>query len=145
MTPSFPASERKRSKGVTLVEILTTVGIVGVLTAVGLVIYTGTWDGSKEVVAEENAERLNAAVWKYNQIRNLISIAGNDAATTDETKVLALLQTRDPINMPGSPYLSANVTFETSNDDEDYRLLWNGKAFELALPGDSGAGIKMDF
>lgn len=138
-------SLRTRTSGVSLVEILTTVGVIGVLTAIGLVVYKEIWDDSKAVIAEENAERLNSAVWKYNQIRSLISIAGDNSASSDEAEVLALLQTRDAIKMPGSPYLSTNVSFAASNDDDDFRLLWNGRAFQLAEPGTAGAGIKMVF
>ena len=138
-------SRRPRTSGVSLVEMLTTVGVIGVLTAIGLVVYKETWDDSKVVIAEENAERLNSAVWKYNQIRSLISIAGDNSASSDEAEVLALVQTRDAIKMPGSPYLSTNVSVAASSDDDDFRLLWNGRAFQLAEPGTAGAGIKLVF
>lgn len=135
----------RRSAGISLVEVLTTVGVIGVLTAVSITLYTDTWEGSKEVIAEENAERLNSAVWKYNQIKSLVSVAGDNSVATDEAQVLALLQTRDAINMPGSPYLTSSLTFENSGSSDDFRLLWNGKAFEVAIPGDSGTGIKVKF
>ena len=49
---------RSKHSGYTLVELMVTVGIVGVLVAVAIPAYHGYIDLSKRAVAQENAEQL---------------------------------------------------------------------------------------
>jgi len=34
---------------------------------------------------------------------------------------------------------------DTSDEEEDFRLIWNGKVFKLLEPGDSGEGLLVSF
>jgi type II secretory pathway pseudopilin PulG len=132
---------RHPSGGFSLVEVIVMIGVIGVLASVALFVHRGSVEASRRVIARENTERLNGAVWKYNQIGEQIEVARDDADTDDEAAVMALLQTRDSVNLPGSPFLPTELELGTSDSEDVFRARWTGIAFEILAPGVEGEGV----
>ncbi len=139
---------RQRQRGTSLPEILTVVAVLGVLTAVAIPQFDRLDLQVSAAVKGEDVERLNQAVSQYNQIAGIFTVAANDSASTDEEAVIALLHTRDPIELPGSPYLESSVDLESSAGAEDeegrFRAVWNGYVFKLVPPDEAGSGLFLD-
>lgn len=133
-------SRRRRESGFSLVEALVVVATIGVLVGVCVVAFTDTLGAARSTVSGENLERLNGAVWNYNQIASRITVAADASTTNDETQVLALLQARDPM-LPGSPFFTPGVSFPVTADATTYRMFWNGTAFQVIEPGTAGTGL----
>ena len=148
MTP-LPAHHRKR--GFTLPEILTVVGIIGVLSAIAIPAYTGLTTRTQDVEAQDFVESLNRAVLRFGQANWDIPTAANPSATTDETTVLLSLQYKWSAKQSGrelrlgSPYFTQKYKPSTSSDSTMHRLRWNGRSFELLKPGTAGSGLLKTF
>lgn len=143
MRRRFRRPGRAGAGGFSLPEVLTIIALVGVLTAMALFAFSGTFDAAEEAVVRENVERLNNAVWTYSQVAEEIPIAPENSATADEDAVLALLRQTDPVDLPGSPYFSGGQSFVGSSDAEVYRARWNGRIFVVLVPGQAGSGLRV--
>lgn len=131
--------QRGRRQGLTLVELLASVGIISVLAAIGLIQLNSIALRAKEGVETDTANLLNRAVLHYRQGNTEIQIEqGGDSS--DEVSVVGLLQTRDP-GLPGSPYIPSDMTFVPSSATNEVRFFWNGRHFEVLSEGTSGAGV----
>ncbi len=130
----------------TLVELIVTIGVIGVLSAIAIPIYSGVRYASEEAVATDHVEALNHAVAKYSQECWKMPTLADASATTDEYAVLRSLQYRFPsANLkPGSPFFNPTYDPRTSSNASELRIRWNGKSFELLKHGQSGTGLKYD-
>ncbi len=136
----------RRAAGFSLVELIVTIGVLGVLAALAVVNYGGTLDSSKLVVAKEVAETVNLALKKHAQVNYAFNLAADDAGTTDELAIVRSLQYRNPSDpAPGAPFVRPNWHPVGSSSSEDYRLRWNGKIFVILEPGTAGSGLKVAF
>lgn len=129
-----------------MTEVVVMVAIMGILSAIAIASYGGTKKGSEQTVAKELVETLNLGLKKFAQINHEISLAANDAASSDEVLVLRSLQWRDPLDpSPGSPYVRPNFNPVGSSSADDYRVRWNGRVFTLVVPKTAGTGLKVNF
>ncbi|MEO6846112.1 MAG: type II secretion system protein [Chthoniobacterales bacterium] len=130
----------------TLVEVLTVVTIIGILSGAAILGYSHVRESAEETVALDNVATLNHALEHFNQANWDIVLTPGPGETADELAVLHTLKWRDPTNpTPGSPYLAANFSESVSTSSSDYRIQWNGYSFELLEPGTAGAGLKTGF
>lgn len=130
--------------GLSLVDMIITVTIVGIMAAVAVTGYKGFVENSSAAVAKNTVETLNYAISKYIQIdgTKLYDLTANNASSDDEMKVLYNLQYDD--GSPGKPYMRPDYSPSTSSSTEDYRAIWNGSTYELKVPGEAGAGLKIE-
>jgi prepilin-type N-terminal cleavage/methylation domain-containing protein len=140
-----PLSAVSRS-AFTLAELIVTIGIIGLLSAIAIPIYQNVRYASEEAVATDLVESLNHAVTKYSQECWKIPTLADASATTDEYAVLRSLQYRFPSASlkPGSPFFNPTYDPKTSSNTSELRIRWNGKSFELLKHGQSGTGLKYD-
>lgn len=134
--------------GITLPELITTIGILGILSALVITSYSDLRQRAKESVAEDTVALLNRALLHFNQANWDIVLNPVSDSITDELAVLHSLQWRDsdPSKAtPGSPYFPTAFSEIESSSEEDYRIRWNGHTFELLSPGMPGVGIKTGF
>ena len=131
--------------GFTLVELVTTIAILAILSAVAIQSYSNVRESAQESVARDTAAILNRALLHFNQANWDIVLDAVPGSTSDELAVLRSLKWRDPVPAqatPGSPYMPANFSEAVSSLEDDYRIRWNGNIFELLGPGTAGSGLK---
>jgi len=134
--------------GFTLVELVTTIAILGILSALAIQSYSNVQESARESVARDTAAILNRALLHFNQANWDIVLDAVPGSTSDELAVLRTLQWRDPDPAqatPGSPYMPVKFKDAVSSSEDDYRIRWNGNTFELLGPGTAGSGLKTDF
>lgn len=133
--------QNPKSAAFSLPELLTTIAVIGILAAIAIQSYRGIQDSAKETVARDNLGLLNRAVLHYGEVARDITVTAVSGSATDELAILATLKTRDA-EIPGSPYLERNFRDTVSSSSDDYRIQWNGHAFELLRPGTTGTGLR---
>ena len=144
LTTGFPATSSTREPrphqgGFTLVELLATVAIIGILAGIAISQSTSVLPEARQEAGIDAMNLLNRGVQHYNQVNSEITIpAASD--TTDEVAVLALLKTRST-SAPGSPYIPAEFTVISSNDTGILRMYWTGRFFKAIPEGTTGTGI----
>jgi prepilin-type N-terminal cleavage/methylation domain-containing protein len=128
----------------TLAEILVTVAIIGLISAVAIPIYSNIQKGSEESVAADHVEALNRAVASFTQACWKLPTAPDPSSTADEFAVVRSLQYKFPANSrkPGSPFFDQRYNPATSSSSGELRIRWNGRTFELLKAGTSGTGLK---
>jgi prepilin-type N-terminal cleavage/methylation domain-containing protein len=137
---------RGRNSAFSLVELVVTIGVLGVISGISLSYFGGTLKSSKSVVANEMAETLNLGLKKHAQVNYEFNLDADDDDSADEIAVVRSLQYRHPTNpAPGAPFVRSNWHPVGSDDDADFRLRWNGTVFEILKPETEGSGIKVDF
>jgi prepilin-type N-terminal cleavage/methylation domain-containing protein len=136
----------RRLCGFSLIEMLVTVTIIGILAAVAIPVYGHFLLSSKVEVSTNLVETLNSAVHKFNECNYELVYTAVDGTTNDEMAIVRTLQYRNPTNPAiGSPYLRADWSPVSSSNSQDYRIVWGGTLFKLLSPGTSGTGLKVDF
>jgi len=129
-------------------EIVMTISILGILATIVVVELGGNYEIARTTLARERVEQLNNALNSWAMARTEMIFNRLDGSTADEMKVLRDLQYRNPdedkadIN---SPYMPPEYNPKTSSSESDYRIRWNGRRYELLMPGTIGSGLKMVF
>lgn len=130
----------RSSRALSLVEMLISITIIGILGSLALVQYGDTLDRSVRVVSVDFVEQLNTALNEFEQVAWQLDITANNDAITEEQQILAYLQTKD-VTVFGSPHFRGDFTAVSSSDNTEYRIRWNGARFELVEPGTDGNGM----
>ena len=131
-----------QTRGFSVLELLATVGLVGILGSITLAVITGTGDRAREVKLESDISALNRAAKAYR------TQGGELTAATNAHQVLSKLKTvadgPSQIKFPG--FRGSFVDYRLAAVDADpttdgVRAVWNQtkQRFELAQ---SGAGVK---
>jgi prepilin-type N-terminal cleavage/methylation domain-containing protein len=146
----MPASllrQSHRSGGFSLPEIMVSIAVVGILTAIGLVSLTNVRDSAEETRARHLVEQLNNGLKGFSQANWTIATAVDSASVTDDLKVLRSLQYKPPAQSGrftiGAPYFTPKWNPTGSNVSSTYRAQWNGFVFKLLTPGAAGMGLKI--
>ena len=142
------AGAAPRATGFSLLELVTTISIIGVLAGIVALMMGDGLLASKESLAHHRVEMLNRGLYQFAQQNyELVFNARSDSAS-DEMFVLRTIQYRNPDEdraKAGSPYVTPYYNPATSSSTDDFRIRWTGKLYELLRPGQSGSGIKLVF
>jgi prepilin-type N-terminal cleavage/methylation domain-containing protein len=142
------ASARRRWQGFSMSEIVVTISVLGILATIVIMELSGNYESARATLARNRVEQLNNALTTWATARTEMIFSRLDDSTADEMKVLRDLQYRHPdedkadIN---SPYMPPEYNPKTSSSLNDYRIRWNGRRYELLMPGTNGSGLKMVF
>lgn len=143
----MPSSKRNPGRaGFTLLELIVTIGVIGVLTAIAIPLYSGIHEASEKTVAEDHVELLNRAVTNFSQACWKLPTAADPSSTADEITVIRSLQYQFPSTnlIPGSPFFDPRYDPPASSDSKYLRIRWNGKSFELLQRGVAGTGLRFN-
>lgn len=141
-------ADRNRA-ALSLVEVVTTVAVIGILAAVAVPNLGQILGGSRRGVATNTVETLNHATKQFGHSHWDLRTAAVPASGGDELLMLRTLQWRDPnpsgeLNVPG-PFMKPDWNPIASNSDQDYRAEWTGSSWRLLEPGQAGAGLRILF
>lgn len=137
------AGRLSQCRGISLVELLIVIAVIGIMGTMGVMVMRNVLPTSSAATAERNLNFLNGAVVAFNQASWELVLAAA-SGSSDEQAIFNSLRYRDEANpSPGSPYLPATTVFVASSSSADYRAVWNGRMFELVMPGTAGVGIDL--
>lgn len=128
--------------------MIITISVLGILTGVVIVMMQGSFGASQETLARSRVEMLNSALHTWSTANREMSFIRRDESTADELIVLRDLQYRNPDEDKaaiGSPYVPPEYNPQGSSALAEYRIRWNGRSYELLLPGQPGSGFLMVF
>ena len=140
MIPSPPSSRRA---AFSLLEIIVVVALIGVITAIAVPAYTNLSDNSRRVTSGDFVESLNRGLRSFTLANWEIQTTPVATSADDELKVIRSLQYPWPAarRKPGSPYFSRGFNPPATSDATQYRLVWNGRNFQVLSPGTNGTGL----
>jgi len=126
-------------------EVIMVLAFLGIMAFISILVIQNVVPASKETTATANLNELNSAIHRFNQSEWELVLTRADGSSEDELAIFRSLQYRHPTRpAPGSPFLSENLAFFSSNDEETYRAIWNGRQFEMVGPGTSGTGLDLN-
>jgi len=129
--------------GVSLVELMIVVAFLAIVAAIAIPSMTNLVSSSNYETSRRNLNYLNGAVIGFNQ-SNWELVLATSSGSDDEQKIFDSLRYRATTNpAPGSPYLPPNATFVASSGTNIYRGRWNGRMFEVVVPGSNGTGLDL--
>jgi prepilin-type N-terminal cleavage/methylation domain-containing protein len=142
-----PTQFDKRPSGFSLVEVTITIAIAGVMAGIAISAFGNITKSAKISVAQNVVETLNDATKQFGHAQYKIVSAAENTDSTDEVQILHTLQWKDPsIEFgTGGPFMKTEWIPLTSNSNEDYRAVWAGSYWKLVQPGETGAGLKINF
>ncbi|MBL9156173.1 MAG: prepilin-type N-terminal cleavage/methylation domain-containing protein [Verrucomicrobiales bacterium] len=132
-----------------LVEMIITVAIIGIVAAIAIPNLGKILDGSRRGVATNVIETLNKATRNFGHSNWDLRSAPVPASGGDELLLLRTLQWKNPnpsgeLNVAG-PFMKIDWNPALSTSDQDYRAEWTGSSWRLLEPGTTGAGLKIVF
>lgn len=139
----------RTSSAFSLVEVLATIAVIGIVAAIAVPSVGKVVEGSRRGVAGNIIETLNKATREFSHSQWDLRSVPVPATGGDELLILRTLQWRDPnpsgeLNVPG-PFMRTDWNPSTSTSDQDYRAEWTGGSWRLLEPGSGGAGLKIIF
>lgn len=144
----IPVKQRQVS-AFSLVEVLATVAVIGIVSAIAIPSIGRVVEGSRRGVAENIIQTLNKATKQFGHSQWDLRTAPVPSSGGDELLMLRTLQWRDTrpnseLNAPG-PFMKTDWNPNTSTSNQDYRAEWTGSSWRLLEPGTNGAGLKIVF
>ena len=88
-----------------MVEMLITISIIGILSAIGISVYKGVTGNAEVAIAGDFVESLNRGLHEYEQTNQTINVESNANSTDDELQIVKELQKTD-VDAFGSPYFN---------------------------------------
>lgn len=146
--PPPPPSTPHRLRGFSLVEIVVTVAVLGIIASIGIVAVGNVNERSRDTMAKNLAETLNGATRAFSHANWDLRFTASAASAGDEMMVLRSLQYREPDGagkevIYKGPYMRDDWNPSTSSDPNDWRIQWTGSSWKWLGKGEAGAGLKV--
>lgn len=141
---SSHARSKTRQRGLSFTELLVTIAIIAIISAIAVPMVTRTDTVAKDEVANQIVTTINRAVTSYRSCGSEITLNANANSGADEASVMSLLKTADA-GVVGSPFLKGTKWPSVATDDvQTYRVTWNGRFFVVLPRGTNGTGLKIN-
>jgi prepilin-type N-terminal cleavage/methylation domain-containing protein len=148
-----PQTRTLRSRrAFSLVEVITTVAVLGILAGIGMSTFGDINRRSKDTIAQNLTETLNQATRNFSHANWDLRFNAVAGSSGDEMMVLRSLQWREPDGIANQkeiyykgPYMRPDWNPDTSSDPNDWRIQWTGSSWKLLRQGEAGAGLKVNF
>ncbi|MEM7600119.1 MAG: prepilin-type N-terminal cleavage/methylation domain-containing protein [Verrucomicrobiota bacterium] len=139
----------QQQNGFSLVELIITIAVIGILSAIAIPSIGNVVEGSRRGVAENVVQTLNKATREFSHSQYDLRTTPVTASGGDEMLILRTLQWRDPdlsgeLN-PKGPFMKIDWNPTTSSDNSHYRAEWTGSTWRLLEPETDGAGLRIVF
>lgn len=134
--------------GYSITELIWIIALMGILASIAIPHMGESLSNSKAVIARQKLEMMNKGVHAYRECTGQpMTNAPISGSAGDETAILRDLQFRSLTNpTAGSPYVDPTYNPVSSNDPNDYRIVWTSNfVFKLLSPGETGIGLKVPF
>ncbi|MEM6916861.1 MAG: prepilin-type N-terminal cleavage/methylation domain-containing protein [Verrucomicrobiota bacterium] len=139
----------KTIQGFSLVELVITIAVIGILSAIAIPSIGNVVEGSRRGVAENVVQTLNKATREFSHSQYDLRTTPVAASGGDEMLILRTLQWRDPDTSgelnPKGPFMKTDWNPTTSTDSSHYRAEWTGSTWRLLEPDTTGAGLRIIF
>lgn len=139
-------------RAMSLVEVMVTVAVLGIIASIGMSTYGDITRKSKDTIADNLVDTLNKATRNFSHANWDLRFNAMPASAGDEMLVLRSLQWREADgaayqkeNFYQGPYMRSDWNPDTSASVEDWRIQWTGSTWRTLHPGEEGAGIKVNF
>lgn len=147
--PRIRQNQVSAGRGFSLVEVITTIAVIGILSAIAIPSIGNIVEGSRRGVAENVVQTLNKATRQFSHSQYELRTTPIATSGGDELLILRTLQWRDPdfsgeLN-PKGPFMKIDWNPSTSTNIEHYRAEWTGSTWKLVEPGTAGAGLRIIF
>lgn len=143
-------TSNSRERGISLVEMIITIAVIGVISAIAIPSVGDVFGKSKDVVASNVNQGLNKATRKFSHSQWDLKLTAIPNNAADELALLRTLQWREPTHAgselnPKGPFMRIDWNPSLSSDPKEHRIEWTGSAWKVLSPGTAGAGLKVDF
>ncbi|MCB1229608.1 MAG: prepilin-type N-terminal cleavage/methylation domain-containing protein [Verrucomicrobiae bacterium] len=142
----------RRVRGFSLVEIIITITVIGIIASIAVGGFGDITGRSKDTIARNLTETLNQATRNFSHANWDLRFNAVANSAGDEIMVLRSLQWREPDGAAyqkevyyKGPYMRDDWNPDTSSSTDDWRIQWTGSSWKLLLPDEAGAGLKVDF
>jgi type IV pilus assembly protein PilA len=131
----------KEQKGLTLIELLAVIVILGIIAAIAVPSVLGIIENTKEDAHVANAQQMIGSAKMAIASNPKLQVTMNDAGTAAESKYLSLTDLEegkllDSVKSPDSSYikgLTSNAKITSINADSSYVKIYNGKVVGIKL------------
>lgn len=137
--------DRLKRRGLSLVEALMTIAVIGIFTGIAIPIYGKNRERAESFAARTELEWMNEALALYRQTVAIPSNPADNGSASHAQAVIDLLTTDIPltgVETVGFPFLKPTPTLQSvSGSDMGYRYQWDGVGFVLVLI-DGGGNLR---
>lgn len=151
-TSSRKGFRRPGSRGLSLVEVIVTIAVLGILASIAYSGLGNIGDRSRDSIATNLVETLNKATRNFSYAQWEMSYPANAGSTADEQAVLRSLQWKEPAGgayekelSHKGPFMRPDWNPASSSQEDDWRIQWTGSSWRLLSRGDQGSGLLVDF
>lgn len=135
--------------GFSLVELVITIAVIGILSAIAIPSIGNVVEGSRRGVAENVVQTLNKATREFSHSQYDLRTTPVATSGGDEMLILRTLQWRDSdlsgeLN-PKGPFMRNDWNPTTSSSADHYRAEWTGSSWRLLEPDTAGSGLRIIF
>ena len=134
----------RRIRAFSAMELLATVGMVGILGGISLTLIVGVSESAKKHKLEANVESLNQAITVYQSNGGQLATGISAQQVVSSLKTVGDAETKKTLpGYRGSFVDGRLIAVDVAASDAGHRAVWDSSGFRFAI-ADSGAGVRFE-